>query len=153
MRHPALIVTPMFSFWTFGPTIRCSCGQCYCSAFKVGHKIQISAKLTWLNIVISFAGVAGFCWVLDLHPHNRPIPFYIMIPSVVLVILIQTLDYCKSCCCRACITHCYPVTKLTTLDPTTMETQVNRDIIIDNQFNQQNIVFRDVLISDCDVLF
>ena len=158
MRYPALIVTPMFSFWTFGTTIKTDCGVCYCSVFKEDHKIMISTKLTWLNILVSFAGAAAFCWVLELNPRRRFIPFYIMLSSAILVFLIQTLDYCKRCCCSACITHCYPVIKLTALDPTNMEEPVDREEDnIDDQGNQENtlenIALRDVHISECDVLF
>ena len=145
----------MFSFWTFGPIIRFSCDPCLCTSGAL--KIEISAKLTWLNILVSFAGAFGFCRFLKLT-WDYGLPFSIMFASVILVLLIQTLDYCKSCCCSACITHCYPVTKLTALDPTNMEEPVDREEDnIDDQGNQENtlenIALRDVHISKCDVLF
>ena len=33
------------------------------------------------------------------------------------LVLLQFLPRCKSCCCKCCQTHCYPVHQLTALDP------------------------------------
>ena len=150
MNYPALLMTPMFSFWTFGLIIRFSCDPCFCSGVL---KIEISAKLTWLNILASFAGAFGFCRVLNLSlPYG--LPFSIMFASMLLFLLIQTLDYVKCFCgCSVCITHCYPVTKLTSLDPITMEIKVNQDINVNQLYQPEMIVFGDVIISNCDVLF
>ena len=119
------------------------------------EKIQISVKLTWLNILVSCSGGFGFCyWFLDLMDRashsNIFIHFYIMFVSVMLVILIQTLDTCNICCCNACIINCYPVTKITSLDPTKMEEPIHREDIIGDQ---EIISLRDIRIANCDVLF
>ena len=86
--------------------------------YREDQIIGVSFVFTWINIVLSFATTALFCWTGTDHTMNVAF-FLIFAPllfgALILVILIQTLDNCKNHCC--CSENCYPVTQFSYLDP------------------------------------
>ena len=87
--------------------------------YREDQRIGISFVFTWINIVLSFATTALFCWTGTDHRMNVAF-FLIFAPllfgALILVILIQTLDNCKNHCC-CCSENCYPVTQFSYLEP------------------------------------
>ena len=86
--------------------------------YREDQRIGISFVFTWINIVLSFATTALFCWTGTDHTMNVAF-FLIFAPllfgALILVILIQTLDNCKNNCC--CGENCYPVIQISYLEP------------------------------------
>ena len=133
--YPAIVLTSCFSFFTVGPVATASS----CSAHFNGErrKIRISFFHTWINVIITFAG-------LSMIPSASSINLYVendlgvvsedfysnllllisftSVPVLVLggvlpLILIQLLDRCQSCCCTSCLRHnCLPIRNLAILD-------------------------------------
>ena len=52
---PALVLTPVFSFFTFGPH---KSGGC-CPYKKSEQKICLSFRLSWINAVLTICGISG----------------------------------------------------------------------------------------------
>ena len=132
-KFPALILTPMFCFWTVGPsgTSTACCGRFNCH----NNELKVSFRETWVNALISTIGCVSYVAIfLDTEEllnvsqikrgYGPPGPFLeIIIPFLVLyflgavfpVLLLQFLDKCKKCCCTCCM-PCFPVLNVTTLD-------------------------------------
>ena len=60
INHPALVLTPTFSFWRFGPVRADGC----CAYQRKESKICLSFRLTWVNTLLTFCGMA----TLFLYP-------------------------------------------------------------------------------------
>jgi len=116
--QPALIMTPIFSFWTFGPVKSDSC----CAYKRSEPRICLSFRLTWFNAIWSFCGTFGMVVVhecfISWHPWSSGIfnlfliaylPFFAL--AIICLLLIQFMDKCASCCCRCCKNNCYPMTE------------------------------------------
>ena len=125
--HPALIMTPIFSFWTFGPV---KSGGC-CAYRRSEPKICLSFRLTWFNAVLTFCGTFGlvvayeafikteYSWSLNgvISPYD-PVLFLFLIAflplfafAVILLLLIQFMEKCSCCCCCCSKDECYPMTE------------------------------------------
>ena len=125
MKFPALVLTPMFSFWTVGPsgTSTACCGRFNCH----NNELKVSFRQTWVNVLISTIGcvsyVAIFLDTEELFREGSGPFLYIVVPFLVVyflgavfpVLLLQFLDKCKKCCCTCCL-PCFPVLNVTTLD-------------------------------------
>ena len=146
-KFPALLITPVFSLWTMGP-INSSKQCCHWQIFK-GKKLGVSYFHTWINIffsiivgIISFAqfvtkgyGLQGSPLISGIIVSLAIIIFYL--PTTIFLILIQTIDNCKKCCCSQwCITHCLPITNRTILDTDKMDELI---VIQECQFQEEDI--------------
>ena len=124
--QPALILTPFFSFWTFGPVKLDGC----CAYRKSESKICLSFRLTWFNAILSFCGILGLVvvhesfisgcpWTMDpcsLLGHFLIIYLPLFALAIICLLLIQFMDKCSSCCCRGCKDNCYPMTEKIVFD-------------------------------------
>ena len=122
LKFPALVLTPMFSFWTVGPsgTSTACCGRFNCS----NNELKVSFRQTWVNVIISTFGCVSYVAIfLDTELlfwyflYHRVIPFLVLyfLGAVFPLLLLQFLDKCKKCCCACCL-PCFPVLNVTTLD-------------------------------------
>ena len=137
--YPALVLTPCFGTWTFGPAVQNnestsnSCMSCE------SNEISVSYKHTWVTFGISLIGaiVAFFvgyepAWQEVSDFGKDPHIYYwepqaaiisLVLTTVVLPILIgfvQAVDKCQKCC-TCCPTKCFPVIQRTELDVDNME--------------------------------
>ena len=123
-RYPAILLTPLFSFWTFGSAEKSCCG---CPWNGKSKKIQVSFTLSYINMLIS---LPGYCiWALKLmidiysnfDSFDHP-PFYsflfiglfgcwcwFFVFQVLPMLLLQFLDRCSGCCSACCLSCCFPV--------------------------------------------
>ena len=126
--HPALMLTPVFSFWTFGPPTSGGC----CAYKKAEPKIYLSFKLTWINSILTLCGsfgvVAIFETFLNTYPHRDPyyvhalfsyfliftLPLFAL--AAICLLLIQFLDRCSCCCCKCFKENCLPMTEKIVFD-------------------------------------
>ena len=116
--HPALMLTPVFSFWTFGPPTSGGC----CAYKKAEQRIHLSFRLTWINYILTLSGSFGVVaideiflkvnqlgWDSDL----ANISFFITLPlfaiATICLLLIQFLDLCSCCCCTCFDENCLPM--------------------------------------------
>ena len=145
-KFPALLITPVFSHWTMGPinSSKQSCNFQIC----YGKKLGVSFFHTWINflfsIIVSNTSLAQSItdgYGLQASPLKlRFIGLLVIIyylPTTILLILIQTIDKCKKCCCSQwCITNCLPITKRTILDPNKMDELI---VYQENKFQEEGI--------------
>ena len=122
--QPALILTPIFCFWTFGPVKSDGC----CAYRRSESKICLSFRLTWFNAIFSFCGTLGMVAVYESFITGRaPWSYVDMVLSIYLylvlfalaiicLLLIQIMDKCSCCCCCCCKDKCYPMTEKIVLD-------------------------------------
>ena len=125
--QPALVLTPIFSFWTFGP-VKSDDG---CAYRRSESKICLSFRLTWFNAILSFCGTYAMVtlyesyirnkgtgyWDRDgtdgtemlLYFHGTYLPLFAL--AIICLLLIQFMDKCSSCCCRCYKENCYPMTE------------------------------------------
>ena len=150
LKFPPIIVTPVFSIWTFGPLT--SGKSCCCRAFNCkSRNLGVSNWLTWVNLMLTFAsGVAYTIWhdwgTFRFEPHKMFQYFLIyfcpciLITCILLILLLQCLDKCPDCCCpclSCCRKYCYPVTEYTYLDMKDMDALIMQQdiemIVIENE--------------------
>ena len=125
-QYPPIILTPVFSFWTFGDIKGC-CKR------NTDNKIKVSFRLTWGNIIITTFGNLGLFLVhfftkdllknslehLTYQQFNNNL-FYHMISGSCLVlswitlIILQNLQKCQKVYCSCC--QCYQVFQKTALE-------------------------------------
>ena len=146
-KFPALLITPVFSLWTMGP-INSSKQCCHWQIFK-GKKLAVSYFHTWINFLFSI--IVGIISILQFVNNGYGfqasplilgsigllaiIIFYL--PTTIFLILIQTIDKCKKCCCSQwCITHCLPITNRTILDTDKMDELI---VIQESKFQEEDI--------------
>ena len=111
LAHPALILTPAFTFWTFGNDFRL-CGNCKKGLPRLG----VSFRLTWINAIMSITE----CMILIIHFFPSVLPrlelelfLSILLSlfglSLISLLLIQFLDKCSSCCSGYFQRNCLPM--------------------------------------------
>ena len=132
-KSPQLILMPMFSFWSYGPSRN----------FGMNEVIVMSHQYTWINIVLTILGSITYflfikinCIIFDLkcHLENEIFenvftfmlyvgPIALLILGAILMILLQVIDiYSKNYpCCLCFVTNCTPVIQLTALDKNNFE--------------------------------
>ena len=131
--HPALMLTPVFSFWTFGPPTSGGC----CAYKKAEPKIYLSFKLTWINSLLTLCGsfgvVAIYETVISIDPPwdlsyldsgvaNSIFAYFLIITlplfalAAICLLLIQFLDRCSCCCCKCFKENCLPMTEKVVYD-------------------------------------
>ena len=116
--QPAFILTPVFSFWTFGP---CTSGG-DCSYKKTEPKLCLSFRLTWVNYILTLGGSCGLMAPFFLFSNADPnilfvfvtLPLYAI--ATISLLLVQFLDQCLCCCCRCFKDNCLPLTEKNVYD-------------------------------------
>ena len=143
--YPAIILTPMYSYWTIGPVQNEFNTEGICYLTYKGRKLIISFKHIWINVFITTIGCSInyfiFHVIMDLslsekdfiifynhsiiftmYSYHRDnwvlLAFLIFLSlSILLIILIQFIDrYSKTICCNCFESNCLPITKITILD-------------------------------------
>ena len=93
--YPALLLTPVFSYWTFGDPKGCCKGN-------PESKLKVSFRLTWVNLAITALGSLG----LFLIHFSLNIFYFIswscLILSWITLIILHNLQKCQKCCCTCC---------------------------------------------------
>ena len=102
---PAMILTPAFSYWVFGPISSYSTSNWCCGG---NNKLGVSFFHTWINVGITILG-QFFCAFIFFGNEPSNVKFLktytlvltISVPShlisIIMLALIQTLDRSKSC--------------------------------------------------------
>jgi len=125
LQYPAIVLTPVFSCWTFGHASGC-CKR------NPDNKLKVSFRLTWGNVVITAVGNLGLFLVhfftkdllspplvnSDGEPSN--LLFHIvsgscLVLSWITLIILQNLQKCQKVCCLCCQND--QVFQKTALDP------------------------------------
>ena len=102
---PAIILTPAFSYWVFGPVEVFSC-QSWCRGGN--SNLGVSFTHTWINVGLTVLGQIIFAILWSWHDDNLIIfaiyalPLHIL--SIIMLILLQCLEKCN--CSKCCTTGC-----------------------------------------------
>ena len=115
-QHPALLLTTVFSNFTFGPNqIKC------CSREDETKYLKVSWPLTWVNFLISSIEILFLsiyqCNSRQCNSNLKFLFISLLVFNFFTLLLLHLVPKCKACCCQCCRTHCYPVHQLTALDP------------------------------------
>ena len=117
-QYPAIILTPVFSYWTFGDPRGC-CKR------NPDNKLKMSFRLTWGNTILTTFGNLGLflahfltkdfskltaTFNLDLHIVSGSC----LVISWITLIFLQNLQKVQKCCFSCC---CGQVFQKTALDP------------------------------------
>ena len=113
-QYPAMILTPIFTFWTMGPkktnSTKTSCFGCWSSN---DMRIGVSFFYTFVNFFITISG-SLFCLLITYqkeiqHPSGNFDEIYgalIIVPFLLLLALIFTIILkCKSICCGVALSN------------------------------------------------
>lgn len=125
LKYPALLLTPVFSYWTF-------CGTGGSSKRKPDSMLKISFRLTYGNVFITtfchlgLFAVHFFKVLVHTSKINENLKFYIasfscLIISWITLIILLNLQKCQNSYCKCCP----QVFQKTHLDPN------NPDVLID----------------------
>ena len=129
LAHPALILTPAFTCWTFGNEFLLSCSatqaEACCICQRGAPQLRVSFRLTWINALMTITGCLvwtsrfyGRNATLDSFTHLLTAPnlgTYItmtcpyLLVSLITLLLIQFLDKCTNCCCGCFKQNCLPM--------------------------------------------
>ena len=112
INHPALVLTPAFSFWTYGPVRANGC----CAYRRNEPKICLSFRLTWVNTLLTVGGMVALVLISRhysiLTGESDDIDFLFLIfvgafvpLAIICQLLVQFLDKCKWLCC-GCLCCC-----------------------------------------------
>ena len=121
LKYPEILLTPVFSCWTFD-----------ISKNKPPNHLEVSIRMTWINILITSVGIFGLMFIhfstkeilqeteegfdltqnLIFHINSC---FFLGLSWLTLIIL-QQLPECKDTCCKCCQENCFPVLEKTALD-------------------------------------
>ena len=66
IQFPAIVLTPAFTFWTFGPISSTSC----CIYKKNEPMIYLSYRFTWINALLTSCitvGLLAYAWFYDYY--------------------------------------------------------------------------------------
>ena len=139
LKYPALLLTPVFTNWTFGSPTPFSC--------KDRNQLRMSWIFSWGNLILtSVLGSLIIKFIIDdrigkeFDPEPDPIKSYdsqffvmrycsIFLPIVTYatLILLQLLPKCYKYCCNSCQNNCYPMIEDTILSMETPSTiEVNK---------------------------
>ena len=128
--HPALVLTPVFSFWTFGPPTSGGC----CAYKKAEQRMNLSFRLTWINSLLTLCGTVGVVaihetFISTYHPWDPymdgwdslfhffligTLPLFAL--AAICLLLIQFLERCSCCCCTCFKENCLPMTEKIVFD-------------------------------------
>ena len=132
IKFPAIVLTPAFTFWAFGPISSNAC----CVYKREEPKIHLSYRFTWINAIFTScttAGLMAYAWFVnrDLIWGSRvanwvrglyELLFYVgcaLFPlSFLTLVLIQCLPKCSCCPCNE---NCLPMKPKVIYDTEKME--------------------------------
>ena len=126
LHYPALILTPIFSIWTFGPP---ALGFQY----KRQNLMKVSWLLTWGNLILNtmeiliLIGIAypnrhqkfldcGFIPFIFTWDTRLFLPLIFLILTWITLLILQTSFNNENLCCNWCQSKCFPVFEETYLD-------------------------------------
>ena len=123
-QYPAMIMTPAFSYWVFGP-IESSLKSTFCCSRT--SRLGVSFLHSWINAGVTILGQL-LCSFLVIGPSryggtNNIISSFLVsslgfhIISVITLALIQLLERCDSCCISSCCKSTIQRTVLDVDDP------------------------------------
>ena len=127
-RFPALLLTPVFSIWTIGPTSLKTFWKCGEGTNKF---LRMSFRLTWGNLIITSIELIVIMFQVSLEtkehwnnffhgsgndPPSGFLSVFLLMVSYITLIAIQILPMFEEHCCLSCQKKCYPVIKETVLD-------------------------------------
>ena len=77
---------------------------------------------------------------------------FMYLPAIILLILIQTIDKCKKCCCSQwCIINCLPITNFTVLDTDKMDELIEiQENKFQEEWNMVEVLHNNVIILSYD---
>ena len=107
---------------------------CHCQIFN-GKKLSVSYFHTWMNFLL-YLGFS-IIYLAKVLPIELAVLYTILYnsQSIILLILIQTIDKCKKCCCSQwCMINCLPITNRTILDTDQMDELIE---IQENEFQEE----------------
>ena len=115
IKFPAFVLTPAFTFWTFGPVASTSC----CIYRKNEQKIHLSYRLTWINAFLtSFIAGGLLAYRVEISNHYElrgvlpsiVIGFGITLALLALSFLTLIFIQCPGkCSCLCCSESCLPM--------------------------------------------
>ena len=118
-QFPALILTPLFSYWVFGPMETKSCSNLCC---QENSRLGLSFFHTWINAGLTIVGQIIFSYLFfDILGSGircsscfsyYPIAIILHVFCVILLLLIHFLSQ-SNCCNSSC---CDEITQRTLLD-------------------------------------
>ena len=101
-QYPGLLLSPVFSYWTFGKSNIC-CKRNSENQFKV------SFRLTWINAVITALGIIGLSTADLLRQRNSQMylldhmtSWSCLVVSWITLIILNILPKCQKFCCTSC---------------------------------------------------
>ena len=123
---PALLLTPVFSFWTFGPIS----SKHHC-IYKIKEpKIHLSYRLTWINTIFTSGMTGGFLagWFefryfgIPIYNHQEwHLACTFVLISLLSLALIQFLSKFSCVCSTTFQENCLPMTPKVVYDTRTEE--------------------------------
>ena len=116
VNFPAIILTPAFSYWVFGPVESFRCPT-WCRGGN--SNLGVSFIHTWINVGLTVLGQVIFAIYTLAYRHQMlnfvvfSLPLHTL--SIIMLILLQFLQKCN--CCTCCTTGCCEsITQRTLLD-------------------------------------
>ena len=121
IKFPAIVLTPAFTFWAFGPISSNAC----CVYKREEPKIHLSYRLTWINALFTSCMTGGLLayagFMTSWYPGFAIIFFTAcaLVPlSLLTLVLIQCLPKCSCCPCNE---NCLPMKPKVIYDTEKME--------------------------------
>ena len=131
LNYPALVLTPCFGTWTFGPIKQQNSSTSNCCTTCKSDLLAVSYLHTWINYAISVVGsiTTFFVWIkVDSYAtfedflRLRGGTFLVLISWIIILIIlpmsigfIHAVDNCCKCLCTCCPAKCFPVIERTEL--------------------------------------
>ena len=145
--YPGILFIATFSLWTIGPVTKSESTSC-CQLFKQ-EKLGISAKLTWINFILSMACSVTTSQLFEYYYLGKGglAIFYVPIIFILGITLVSLLHgdslnncFCGcfkwGCGCRNCVTTQYSVLNLATMEEDAeMQEIMNKTPNFDEQEN------------------
>jgi cytochrome bd-type quinol oxidase subunit 2 len=132
LKYPALVLTPCFGSWTFGPAVQINAKNCCTLSAHQSSKIRVSYFHTWVNYGISLIGVIVTVLVTEngrLGQSKDSWETISVVLSFFLTIVIlptsigflQAVDNCCNSFCKCYPSKCFPVVQNSELDVDNMD--------------------------------
>ena len=143
LNYPALVLTPCFGSWTFGPGVQTNASTSNCCMSFESHQIRASYFHTWVNYGIALVGaiITFFVGYYDLSRFDIDVKnfftsgfrdqwvagvvliswFLILVVLPICIGFVQTVDNCCNFLCKCCSSKCFPVVQHSVLDVDNMD--------------------------------
>ena len=149
IKYPALLLTPVFTNWTFGSPKPFSC--------KDQNQLKMSWTFTWGNLILTsvLGSIIVTCILgdrigkeFDPTPATTDTKFFFMfyfpiflpIVTYATLLLLQLLPKCDKYCCNCCQNNCFPMIEESILSMETLSTNKENEteLEMENQSSIQN---------------